>query len=163
VTQLSAENQFSYLALLGFPILVYIAGRLLERAVLHVARKVSGDIIFEQNISGDTGLLVIRTRNDVYFDEMTIHLKEREIDLLEMVTPQKRVEFTTLDKIKIECVLQPTGDRKLFVHSYIGGQRQVSEESLDSESRSIKDFMTGTDVSIETPRRTYQRKLYKDP
>lgn len=153
--------------LVGVPVFVYIAGRLLERLLGAVYRRWTGELIFGNEIARDSGFLTVRTNSLVFLDELTIHLEDRPMDVLELIKGKSefeeniRVQFSPMDKIRFECVIQSGGDKQLFTHAFIGAKTIHLSESLETEWENPRDFMRNTNVSIETPRKRYDRKLLK--
>ena len=153
--------------LVGVPIFVYIVCRLLERLLVALYRRWAGELIFSNEVARDSGFLTVRTNSLVFLDELTIHLEDRPIDVLELIKGKSeikdnvRVQFSPMDKIRFECVIQSGGDKQLFTHSFIGAKTIHFSESLETEWENPRDFMRNTDVSIETPRKRYDRKLLK--
>ena len=164
----SAEELAKILSLLILPIVVYIGGRIAERLLVGAYRKWTGELVFEESTEGDMAVLTVRTNSPVVLDEVDIHLEDRLLDMMRKikdglkVKQNERVQFSPLDRIRLECILQEDGDRKLFTHAYIGTRRTFFEEDLsDVGYRSAVDFMRNTEVSMVTSGRTYRRNLFK--
>jgi len=147
------------------PIIVYIAGRLSEQGAKAAYRKLRGELIFKEETEGETAALTIQTNSSVFLDDLTVHLKDKPFDVLSKIKEQlkidqnKRVQFSSLDKIRIECILQEHGDKKLFVDAYIGTDNACFSEDLNVEYSNAKDFMEKTKATIETSRKIYNRAL----
>ena len=149
------------------PIFVYIACRLLERLLGVLYRKWTGELVFNEEVIGDSGILTIQTNSLVFLDELIIHLEDRQIDILKAtrfklrLKEYNRIQFSPMDKIRFEFMIQSGGDKQLFTYVFVGSK--VTDFQIDLETRweNLKDFMEDTEISIETSRKNYNRKLLK--
>jgi hypothetical protein len=153
------------ITLLIIPIVVYILGRVSEEGGKSAYRKWRGEIVFKKETEGETAALTIQTNSPVYLDDLTVHLKNKQFDVLSQIKDQlkvdqnKRIQFSPLDKIRIEGILQERGDRKLFVDAYIGIDNACFSEDLDVEYSKAEEFMENTKMTLETSRKVYNRFL----
>ena len=151
---------------IAFPIAVYIAGRLIEEALRSAYSKLRGDLTFTQIREEESALLTIRARDQLYLDEMYLHLPDQEVDLLKIVRrgtaigASGRVQITPMDRIQLECIIQKLGDRKLFLHSYVGPSSLTDELTLDNRFNDAVCFMRRTKITIESSKRSYDRFLF---
>ncbi|MCJ7561362.1 hypothetical protein MUO79_12235, partial [Candidatus Bathyarchaeota archaeon] len=149
------------------PVAVYIAGRLLEKFLGASYRRWKGELVFSEEVTGDSGILTIQTNSLVFLDELTIHLEDRPLDILDNIKGKfdlkghERVQFSPMDKIRFESVIQSGGDKQLFVYAFVGTKTTDFSESLETDYENPRDFMANTEISIETSRKKYNRKLLK--
>jgi len=164
-TEVSQSNQTFQIYVL-FPIVVYIVCRLSEEAVRKTRSKFVGDLTFGQFKEKESAYLTINTRNQLYLDEMYLNLPDREVDVLEVVRKAtgvedaRRIQITPLDRIQIECIIQESGDRRLFLHSYVGSSRGTEEMALDKRFKNAIEFMRRTKITIESSKKSYDRFLF---
>jgi hypothetical protein len=96
--------------LLAAPIAVYVSGRLLERLLGALYRRWTGELVFIEEVSGDSGVLTIQTNSLVFLDEFTIHLEDKPLDVLDIIKDKlslkehDRIQFSPIDKIRFECM-----------------------------------------------------------
>ena len=153
--------------LLVAPIVVYVSGRLLERLLGALYRRWAGELVFNEEFTGDSGILTIQTNSLVFLDELIIHLEDRPLDVLDVIKQKfslkeyDRVQFGPMDKIRFECVIQSGGDKQLFIYAFVGAKVTDFSESLETDYENPRDFMANTGFSIETSRKKYDRKLLK--
>ena len=149
------------------PIGVYVSGRLLERLLGALYRRWTGELVFIEEVSGDSGILTVQTNSLVFLDEFIIHLEDRPLDVLDIIKDKlslkehDRIQFSPIDKIRFECMIQSGGDKQLFIYVFIGAKIADFSESLQTDHENPRDFMTNTEISIETSRKKYSRKLVK--
>lgn len=154
-------------SVLLIPIIVYVSGTILERVFGALYNKWTGGLIFKQETQGDMATLTIRTNSAVFLDELNIHLEDRALDILTQIKrelkikPNERIQFSPLDRIRFECVLQEKGDKKLFTSAYVGTNSAFFEENLDVKFKSAREFMKNTKVTIDTSKKTHERYLFK--
>jgi len=144
---------------------VYVAGRFLEKGLAALYRRWSGDLVFHEHVAGESGTLVIQANSTVFVDDLTIHLPDKPLNVLDSMkdslglSRRGRLQFGPNDKIQIECLVQSGGDKQLMVMALIGTTVGEFSENLMTQCENPTDFMSTTDVSVETPRRRYSRKL----
>lgn len=165
---MSVEPLSEFADVMLIPIIVYVACRVLEHGLGALYKKWIGEIIFKEEMQGDMANLTIRTNSVVFLDELNIHLEDRALNILSQIKKElkakqnERIQFSPLDRIRFECMLQVNGDRKLFTSAYIGTYSIFLEEDLDVRFNSAKEFMQNTRVTIETSKKTHERHLFKE-
>jgi len=153
------------LTLLVVPVTVYVVARLLEKSLGALYRKWQGDLTFHEAVSGESGILTIQANSTVFLDDLTLHLPDKPLNLLDSIKDslglnrRGRLQFGPNDKIQVECLVQSGGDKQLMVRALIGTATGEFTENLMTQCENPTDFMSTTDVSVETPRRRYSRKL----
>lgn len=147
------------------PIFVYVSGRFLERLLGALYGRWTGELVFNEEVTGDSGILTIQTNSLVFLDDLTVHLEDRPLDVLSMIKNKfklqeyNRVQFSPMDKIRFECVIQSGGDKQMFIYAFIGAKVADFCESLETDCENPRDFMANTGLSVETSRKNYDRKL----
>ena len=163
----SEEPIIDYVKVLLIPVAVYIAGRVVERLLGALYARLSSELTFKEGTQADMAMLTIRTKSEVFLDALDIHLEDRALNILNQVRKvleikgKERIQFSPLDRIRFECMLQPNGDKKLFTAAYIGANIAYLDENLSVNFRSAREFMQKTRVTIETSRKTYERHMFK--
>jgi hypothetical protein len=169
VGDMSESQQSQYLGLILIPVLVYVAGRLCERGLIWIYERLHGSLYFDHRLEGDVAFLTIRSRTTTFLDELAIYLKDRRIDLLEIVRrsssmdEQQRIQLSPADRINLEFIVQRDGDKKMFVHSYLGPKQTLSEQDLPTDQDTVQGFVRETRMVVETSERSYERVLFADP
>ena len=162
-----SEDQISnIISILIVPVSVYLAGRIAERFLGVAYRKITGELSFKEEIQGDLGVLTIQSNSAIFLDEVIIHLEDKSIEILKMIREKlgleehDRIQFSPLDKIRFECLIQAGGDKRLHTYAFIGTKNTSFFESLDVRFENPKHFMQNAEISIETPRKRYRRSLF---
>lgn len=162
-----SENQISkIISILIVPVSVYLTGRIVERILGALYRKLAGELIFIEEIQGDLGVLTIQSNSTIFLDEVIIHLEDRPIEILRMIKENldleehDRIQFGPLDKIRFECLIQESGDKMLHTYAFIGTKNTSFFESLEVRFQNPRKFMQNTEIFIETPRKCYSRSLF---
>lgn len=156
------------MGLIAIPVLVYIAGRISERLLVWAYQRLRGDLIFEQKLEGDLAFLIVKSRAALFLDEFTLHLKDRPVDVLEMIRKSsnmplgRRVQIDSMDRITLEFIIQPAGDKKVFIHGYLGPTQAFSEQDLVTDQRTALGFVLGTRMTIETSKKSYERAIFSN-
>ena len=125
-----------------------------------------GEIVFKQETQGEISILTIRTNSSIFLDELNIHLEDRPLDILSQIKNQlntkqnERIQFSPLDKIRFECLIQVEGDKKLFTSAYVGTNSVFLEEDLNVNYRDSREFMHKTKITIDTSKKTRDRNLF---
>jgi hypothetical protein len=130
----------------GLAIGGYVGGRIIEQGLFWLWHRVRGNFHFEQNLEGDIARLSLRSRSTIFLDELTIYLQDRQIDVLGLVRTSlkmtgERVQLSSTDKIVLEFIIQQYGDKKMFVHSYIGSAQGISETDLATTQNTVTGFV----------------------
>jgi hypothetical protein len=151
----------------AIPIGVYVAGRIIERGLTWLWYRVRGNFQFIESLEGEMARLIIRSRSTIFLDEFTIHLDDRQIDVLGLIrtslkmTDSARIQLDATDKIVLEFIIQQHGDRKMFVNSYLGSTQAVSETDLVTRKNTVNQFVYETRIVVETSERHYDRNIFK--
>jgi hypothetical protein len=150
----------------GLAIGGYVGGRIIEQALFWLWHYARGNFHFEQNLEGDIARLSLRSRSTIFLDELTIYLQDRQIDVLSLVRASlkmtgERVQLSPADRIVLEFIVQQYGDKKMFVHSYIGSAQGISETDLATTQSTVTGFVYETRIVAETSERHYERTLFR--
>lgn len=148
------------------PIIIYIAGRLLEYTLKFLYDRWKGIIGFKQEIINDTGYLTIKPKKAVFVDEAIIHLPEKSIDILTEIktsldNKDNRIQLEPTDKIKIECVIQRGADKQINITALIGKKKITNTREIDTEFENPEEFMNHAEITIDTPNKRYNRKMFQ--
>jgi len=166
---MSESQPSQYLGLLLIPVLVYVVGRLCERGLVWIYGRLHGSLYFDHKLEGDIAFLSIRSRTTTFLDELEIHLKDRRVDLLDIIRrsssmdEQQRIQLSPVDRITLEFIVQRGGDKRMFVHSYLGPKQTLSEQDLPTDQDTVLGFARETRMVVVTSERTYERVLLGDP
>ena len=152
--------------LFAVPVLAYVLGRLTEQGLRAIYTRLRPDLSFRHSTEGDAATLAVSTRNPIYLDEVQVHLSDRVIDVvgdlmkkLDLST-KRRIQMNPLDRLVFESIIQPEGDRLLHIHSYVGNNSITMENAIKTTARSAVQFMRNTEITIQTPRKSYRRFLF---
>lgn len=162
----TSDQLIAFAVVAAIPIGVYIAGRVIEEGLSVLYKRFRGALSFKETVEGDSAILTIKSSTDVYLDQAIVHLRDRPFDLLDSLRttnalePNKRVELSPLDRLRIECIIQKGGDRKMFAYFYLGPEQTLIEENLEDTELSSIDFMRDNEIEIETSSRNYRRPLF---
>lgn len=91
---------------------------------------------------------------------------EKSIDILTEIktsldNKDNRIQLEPTDKIQIECVIQRGADKQINITALIGKKKITNTREIDTEFENPEEFMNHAEITIDTPNKRYNRKMFQ--